>query len=110
MTYVEALEIAINAVDSETAEKLVALKTQIAKKKGSSKPTKTQVENEGIKTAILDFLGTVEKAKVGEITKALGDKVTSAQQVSALVTQLKNDGKVTRFTEKKDIFFAIVTE
>ena len=78
--------------------------------KKSDKPSKKQVENEGIKTAILDFLGTVEKAKVGEITKALGDKVTSAQQVSARGTQLQNDGKVTRFTEKKDIFFAIVTE
>ena len=83
----------------------------LAKKGGKSdKPSKKQVENESIKAEILGFLGTVEKAKVGEITKVLGDKVTSAQQVSALVTQLKNEGKVARFTEKKDIFFAIVTE
>ena len=78
--------------------------------KKSDKPSKKQVENETIKAEILDFLGTVDRAKVGDITKALGDKVTSSQQVSALITQLKNDGKVTRFTEKKDIFFAIVTE
>ena len=78
--------------------------------KRSDKPTKKQVENESIKAEILSILGTVERAKVGEITKMLGDKVTSAQQVSALMTQLKNDNKVTRFTEKKDIFFSVVTE
>ena len=76
----------------------------------SDKPTKKQVENESIKAEILGFLGTVDKAKVSDITKTLGDKVTSSQQVSALITQLKNEGKVTRFTEKKDIFFALVTE
>ena len=82
----------------------------ISNRKRSDKPSKKQVENEGIKAEILAYLGTVDKAKVGDVTKALGDKVTSSQQVSALVTQLKNEGKVTRFTEKKDIFFAIVTE
>lgn len=78
--------------------------------KRSDKPTKKQIENESIKAEILDFLGTVDRAKVGDITKALGDKVTSSQQVSALITQLKNDGKVARSTEKKDIFFSIVVE
>ena len=82
----------------------------LSNRKRSDKPSKKQVENEGIKTEILAYLGTVDKAKVGDVTKALGDKVTSSQQVSALITQLKNDGKVVRTTEKKDIFFSIVTE
>ena len=91
----------------EFAESRIAV---LDKKSANKKPTKTQEENESIKAEILGFLGTVDKAKVSDITKTLGDKVTSSQQVSALITQLKNEGKVTRFTEKKDIFFALVTE
>lgn len=109
------LKAIVEGLDREDKDELIAFidhEVELLNKKRSTsdKPSKKQVENESIKAEILGFLGTVEKAKVGEITKVLGDKVTSAQQVSALVTQLKNEGKVTRFTEKKDIFFAIVTE
>ena len=44
MTYVEALTVAIDAFDGEVAEKLTALRTQVAKRKGSSGPSKAKVE------------------------------------------------------------------
>lgn len=109
------LKAIVEGLDREDKDELIAFidhEVELLSKKRSTsdKPSKKQVENEGIKAEILAYLGTVDKAKVGDITKMLGNKVTSSQQVSALVTQLKNDGKVVRTTEKKDIFFSIVTE
>ncbi len=107
------LKAIVEVLDREDKDELIAFidhEVELLSKKRSTsdKPSKKQIENEGIKADILAYLGTVERAKVGEIVKALGDKVTSSQQVSALVTQLKNDGKVVRTTEKKDIYFSVV--
>lgn len=101
MTYVEALETVIPMVEGEVAEKLTALKAQMAKKKGSSKPTKTQLENEKVKDEILEVLaGAEEGMTCGEITKALEGEYTS-QKISALLRQLVGAGKVVKSTEKK---------
>lgn len=101
MTYVEALETVIPMVDGEVAEKLTALKVQMAKKKGSSKPTKTQLENEKVKDEILEVLaGAEEGMTCGEITKALEGEYTS-QKISALLRQLVGAEKVVKSTEKK---------
>lgn len=101
MTYVEALETVIPMVDGEVAEKLTALKAQMAKKKGSSKPTKTQLENEKVKDEILEVLaGAEEGMTCGEITKALEGEYTS-QKISALLRQLVGAEKVVKSTEKK---------
>ena len=101
MTYVDALTVAIEALDGEVAEKLTALRTQVAKKHGSSKPTKTQIANEGIKGEILDVLARAENGMtVGEIAKVLDGEYSSAK-VTALLTQLKNAGKVVREMDKK---------
>jgi uncharacterized protein YidB (DUF937 family) len=56
----------------------------LALDKKSSKPTKTQVENEGIKAEILEFIAT-EPHTATEIANALGYTV---QKVSALLRQL----------------------
>ena len=106
------LKAIVEVLDREDKDELIAFidhEVELLSKKRSTsdKPSKKQIENEGIKTEILAYLGTVERAKVGEIVKALGDKVTWSQQVSALITQLKNDGKVVRTTEKKDIYCSV---
>lgn len=101
ITYVDALNTVIPMVDGEVAEKLTALREQMAKKRGSSKPTKTQVENEGIKNEILETLAEADEPMTcGEITKALEGDYTS-QKISALLRQLVAGGKVTKSTEKK---------
>ena len=103
MTYVEALEqaIAICGGEGEVAEKLMALKAQVAKKRTSSKPTKTQVENEAIKEQILEILLKNEGAMTcGDVVKAL-ENVYHSQKISALLRQLIAAGKVVKTTEKK---------
>ena len=81
---------------------------------GERKPTKTQLENEGIKGAIVEFLRSAEKpATIGEIGKAVG--IESNQKVSALVTQLLTvrkgepnpNGCVVRTEVKGKAYFAI---
>lgn len=105
MTYVEALETVIPMVEGEVAEKLTALKAQMAKKKGSSKPTKTQVENEGIKGEILELLAD-GRMTCGDVVKALDGEYTS-QKISALLRQLVGAGKVNKVIEKKVSYFEL---
>jgi len=108
ITYVDALNVAIGAVeDVEVAEKLTALRAQIAKKKGSSKPTKTQVENEAIMAEILEVLTNVgEKMRIGEIRTEL-EKEYTPQKVSGLLKILIERGKVVKTYEKKVAYFAL---
>ena len=108
MTYVEALEQAIAICgEGEVAEKLTALKAQVAKKRSSSKPTKTQVENEGIKAEILAVLADCgEAVTVKEILGLMEGDYTS-QKISALLRQLVMAEKVVKTSDKKVSRFAL---
>lgn len=108
MTYVEALNVAIESVaDVEVAEKLTALKAQIAKKKGSTKPTKVQVANEAIKDRICEILADANEAMtVTEIAKSLNGEFTN-QKISALLRQMVEAERVTKTIEKKVSRFAL---
>lgn len=109
MTYVDALTIAINTVDSETAEKLTALKAQLMKKKSSSKPTKAQLANEAVKDEIREVLGSAdEPMTVSEILKAMPNEYSS-QKISALLRQMGEEGtkEVVKTIEKKVSRFAL---
>ena len=89
MTYVDALTVAIEMMNDEAvAEKLTALREQVAKKRTSTKPTKRQVENGAIKASILDILDAEEGMTVTEIVKAIGDENLTGQRVSALLRQM----------------------
>ena len=80
----------------------------LAKKNASDrKPTKVQQENEAIKAKILAVMDTTP-ATVSEIMKR--DEVLSAlsnQKISALMTQLINDGMVKKIEEKRKSFFTL---
>ena len=76
--------------------------------------TKTEKpENAEIRGAIIEYLGTVEKARISDVTKGvndiLGTEYTS-NKVSAQMTKLKNDGTVVREVEKKIAYFSLATE
>jgi hypothetical protein len=80
------------------------------------KPTKTQVENEGIKAQIAEVLHTVGKPlSVGEIAKQIG--VESVNKVTALVSQMlverkgvpNPDGCVIRTEVKGKAYFEYAT-
>ena len=102
MTYVSALEIAINTVsDEEVKDKLIALKEQIQKKNSADrKPTKTQVANEGLKQEIVQFL--TERKTATEVAEQFNISVNKA---TALLTLLKQDEKVVRVVEKRKAFY-----
>jgi hypothetical protein len=109
MTYVNALDVAIVAVadNAEVAEKLTALRAQIAKKNTAErKPTKTQVANEGIKETIMATLGD-EPMTISDIQDANEELAElSNQKVSALLSDLVNAGKVVRTVVKRKAYFA----
>lgn len=105
ITYVDALNAVIPMVDGEVAEKLTVLREQMAKKRTSSKPTKTQVANEAVKGEILEALAD-GRMTCGEVVKALDGEYTS-QKVSALLRQLVGTGKVNKVTEKKVSYFEL---
>ena len=82
---------------------------KLSRKGSSKKPTKTQVENENIKETILEVLG--EMGAVSATMIATDPRVNvSNQKVSALLKQLKDEGKVLRSEDKGKATFSLVSE
>jgi predicted Zn-ribbon and HTH transcriptional regulator len=80
-----------------------------AKANGERKPTKTQVENEGIKEQILDALRNSDlPMNVADIMESVG--LDSNQKTTALLTQLKNAEVVVRTEVKGKAYYALPTE
>ena len=67
----------------------------------STKPTKTQIENEGLKDAILNALDKPMTAT--EIGNAVGISVNKA---SALLKQLHEDNSIVREVVKRKAYFS----
>ena len=106
MTYVTAIDFAINAItdNDEVVEKLKALKEQIQKKNSAErKPTKTQKENEVLKNEIVEFL--TERRTATEVADRFGVSVNKA---TAMLTLLKQEGRVTREVEKRKAYYIAV--
>lgn len=105
MTYVEALAIAINALeDAEAVEKLEALKAQLEKRNASRGQTKAQKANEGLKAEILAFVGEAGTVRAGDVATHFG---VSGQKASALLNQLVKAEALEKFAEKKVTFFKV---
>ena len=105
-----------------TAERKAFLekRIEVTEKKNASgsgadrKPTKTQLENEGIKEQILEFLRSVEKPVTnGEITKGIGSYQPNkiCQLVAQMLTVRKGvenpDGCIVRTEVKGKAYFAL---
>lgn len=115
LTNVKALEyvLANCELPEEVFGKVTKMKEQFEKKATSKKPTKVQVENEGLKAEILAYLVKVgEGCTVSQILeKCPAVEGLSNQKVSALMKQLVISGEVVRTEEKKKAYFsAVVTE
>lgn len=111
MTYVKAIEIALETVvDVEAREKLEALKASIQKKNGAErKPTATQKANEDFKVAILEGMEVGKAYTITDLMKgieAIAD--LSNQRVSAIVRQMVEVGLVTREEVKRKAYFSKV--
>ena len=82
----------------------------IEKKAANKKSTKTQEENKGIKSVILDTLASVGSGTITDIQNANSDLAKlSNQKVSALVRQLMETGEVVKTTDKKKSIFSLAT-
>jgi Fe2+ or Zn2+ uptake regulation protein len=74
----------------------------------STKPTKTQVANVALKDRIAQVMGASEAPMTAsEILKALADDTLSGSKVTAMLTQMKNDGVVVRTEEKRKAYFSL---
>lgn len=74
----------------------------------STKPTAKQIENEEIKTKIIDYMKSVDTpVTISNIVKDFGNEY-SIPKISALVKQLKDNGIVTREEIKRVAYFSVV--
>ena len=119
MTNAQALEIAIQVMKEdnqydEVVEKLQKMLVQVNKKSSANrKPTATQVENENLKGAIVEYLDkTGKRLTVSEMMKEIPELANlSNQRVTSLVTALysKNNPEnrvIDRVMDKrKAVFF-----
>ena len=79
------------------------------RKGGAKKPTPTQVENQKLKNAIIEFLNGQGENRftVTELTQQVNElEGRTTQKVSALMRQLLLDGLVIRTTEKNRTYFS----
>ena len=79
----------------------------LGRKKGSSKPTKTQIENEGIKEQIVAVLADCDEGVTVKEILGLMDGDYTSQKISALLRQLVMGGKVVKSTKGKVSYFAL---
>ena len=99
--------------DNEELVAFIDHEIELLNKKNSrtGKPTKTQVENEAIKNTIFNTLQATGKPMT--VTQLLATEDLnglSNQKVSALLTQLRENGKVVRTVEKKVAYYSINEE
>ena len=113
MTNVKAINYVLGncEVPADVKEKLEKMREQFVKKNSAErKPTANQVENQGYKADILAYLGTVERATITDLMKAVPNLAElSNQRVSAIVRQLKDSGEVVREEIKRKAYFSIAT-
>ena len=77
---------------------------------GERKPTKTQLENEGIKAVILSVM-TDKPTTITDLQKHSAELADfSNQKVSSLLTQLVKSGEVVRTEVKGKAHFALATK
>ena len=114
MTNVKALNfvIGMDGIPEDVMAKLVTMRDGFVKKSSAErKPTANQTENVGFKNAILNTLEVGKKYTVSDIQKTVPELAdVSGQRVSAIVTQLKNDGLLIRTEDKRKAYFHIPVE
>ena len=111
MTYVQAIDNALEVVSGETAERLQALKQTLVDR-NAKRVTKKNDANATFKATIVQALQVLNKpATVSEIlgTK-LFDENTSNQRITSMLTQMVKSGEVVRTADKKKAFYSIPTD
>lgn len=82
----------------------------IKKNSTERKPTAKQLENEGYKSDILSWMESGAVYSAGDVLKGVPSVVASGMsvnRVSALLTQLVNNGSVVKTTDKRKNFYSL---
>ena len=95
---------------AELVEKIENELVLLAKKNSAEKkPTAQQVQNDGIKTAILNGMESAKAYTVTDIIKSVVECADlTNQRVSALMRQLVDAGQVVRTEDKRKAYFTKV--
>ena len=113
--YARVIEV-LSTVDVEDRDMLIEfLEGRAAKlsknRSGDRRMTKNQVENEKIKTVIVERLKELGvPSRIPAIVEDDRLKGFSGQKISALLTQLKNDGTVVKVKEKQNVLFSLAID
>ena len=96
-------------IPADVRAKIEGMLSALEKKTSTArKPTSTQIANEGLKEAIVNFLSANfgKGFTVTELIKSI-DEISDAsnQKVSALLRLLKNEGKVDTYSAKRKTYF-----
>ena len=102
-----------NSGHAQSAELVAKIDNELAllakKNSAEKKPTTQQTANEVVKTAILNGMERNRVYTVTEVIKEIPEcaELTN-QRVSALLRQLKDEGKVIRTEDKRKAYFQVV--
>ena len=110
--YKEILPLCVNDEQRAFINKRIEItENKNAKNGENAKPTKTQVENEGIKETIVSALTAIGKpTTIGDLVKSNAELTGySNQKISALLTQLLKANKVERTEVKGKAYYAVST-
>ena len=96
-------------VPADVKEKIEGMIAQLDKKSSKDrKPTATQTENIGFKSAIVEHLkDTGKTSTISDLMKEVAElEGLTNQRVSAIVRQLKDEGILIRTEEKRKAYFS----
>ena len=116
MTYVDALNVAIECTEGEVKEKLVQLRdVTIRRNSAERKPTKAQTAKREADVSLrADILAAMQPDTLyssDEIAKTLiPDADVNGHKVTFLMKDLVADNKVTKVVDKRHTFYQIVVE
>ena len=102
-----------NSGHAQSAELVAKIDNELAllakKNSAEKKPTAQQTANEVVKTAILNGMERNRVYTVTEVIKEIPEcaELTN-QRVSALLRQLRDEGKVIRTEDKRKAYFQVV--
>lgn len=103
--------LAIPAVSADSAlVDFINHELELLDKKNSAerKPTAKQTENAGIKSAILGWMESDVQYVAADVVKNCpACEGLSAQRVSAMLTQLVNDGAIVKMVDKRKSFYSL---
>lgn len=113
VTKKEMYERILAHTNDDLEKQFIESEIALLEKKNSAekKPTKTQVENAGIKEAILDYMVEGTRYTVTEIIKGCGEcKDLSNQKVSAILRQMVNENVIIKVEDKRKSYFELAVE